>query len=84
MARMRVGNHVHVGNASAERPAKRAEKSEERNAASPIFAAGKKRRGHGGERAGNHRAILVPKIPANAPSDGKSQRDRDEIEEHAA
>ena len=84
MAGVRVGNNVHVRDASAEGPSESAEKSKERNALRPIFAAGQERGGHRSERAWNHRAIFVAEIAANTPTDRQSHCDRDEIEEHAA
>src|SRR5207248_2032651 len=73
VAGMSVGDDLHVGDASAKRPAERAEKREVHGSLVPIAAPGKQNSRKTGQSARDHRAVLVAKIAANAPTNRQRQ-----------
>ncbi len=67
VARMRVGDHLHVRDAAAERPAQRTEHRELGGASMPVDPAGQEDCRQGRQRPGHHRPVFVAEIPANPP-----------------
>ena len=65
---MRVADHLHIGDAAAERPPYRTEEAEEGDSAVPVFPPGEQNRGKRAQHAGDHRSVLVAVVAANAPA----------------
>ena len=73
VARMRIGDHLHIGDAAAERPAERAEHGEVGGPAMPVVPSGQEDRRQGRQRPGIIAPYSWPKFPRIPhPSDSES------------
>ena len=71
-----VSGRMHIGDGAAKPPAERAEECEVRHTLPPVLAPGHECRRHPGQGPRDHRAVFVPVVAPDAPSDRQGEHDQ--------